>query len=276
MPAPARATRGALLGRQRAARAAEHARDLGGEVPAAREHLVRRRRRRPGGRRRAGSRGWRTRPRTRRRGWRRSSRLGARQARGERVAARRVHPARRLVEQQDARRAASRTSSSADRCRSPPETSRGWRPASSEPGTSAPIVSCIRWSPGCCVSSAVGGRGPCRGSASMQPGDRLQQRRLARPVAAHQRDRLARVGVQRDAAQDRGPVAQLDPHVLDGEQRRRAARAARPRARARARASPPAARLAVRPSRAARAPRAASPLGSARRPASPRARGAPP
>src|SRR3954468_4484400 len=33
---------GALLGRERAARAAEHARDLGGEVPAAGEHLGRR------------------------------------------------------------------------------------------------------------------------------------------------------------------------------------------------------------------------------------------
>ena len=89
-----------------------------------------------------------------------------------------------------------------------------------------------------------------------QPRDRFQQRRLPRPVAPHQRDRLTAVSVQRHALQHGGAVVELDPHVLDGE-RGRLARAS-PRERP-ARLAPPSRRAPPRSRRrAAPTPRARS------------------
>ena len=125
--------RGALLGQQRAAGAAQDARGLGGEVPAAGEHV-------------GGGPSAITRPsaisttrsakrrRTRRRGWRPSppARLGAfTQPRRERDPWRR-DPCRAWARRARAPPAAApppMTIASARRWRSPPERSRGWRSA---------------------------------------------------------------------------------------------------------------------------------------------------
>ena len=127
--------RGAGLGIERAAGAAEHARGLRGEVPAAAEHLARSARRPPGGRRRAGSCAAPTRRRTRRRGWRPARRSRPPPARaGGRPGARRAP--RSMPRVGSSRQTATggspvaSTSSSASRWRSPPDTSRGWRSAS--------------------------------------------------------------------------------------------------------------------------------------------------
>ena len=115
---------------------------------------------------------------------------------------------------------------------------------------------------------------------SQQPGGVAQQRRLAGAVAPHQRDALARRERERDAAQDRRPVAQLVPHAAHRERRPRArcVRRARPRERARGgvRTAGRAARgqrsrrrlLGSRPSRAQRRARLRTPTGAGCRPAS--------
>ena len=56
---------------------------------------------------------------------------------------------------------------------------------------------------------------PARGL--VEPLGEAKQRALPGAVAAHERDALARVELQRDAAQDRGAVLDLVPQVLDSE-----------------------------------------------------------
>jgi hypothetical protein len=46
-----------------------------------------------------------------------------------------------------------------------------------------------------------------------------QERALARAVAAHERDALAWLELERDAAQDRGAVVYFEPEVLEAERR---------------------------------------------------------
>ena len=139
--------------------------------------------------------GRRTRPRTRRRGWRRAPRCAASAARRWRGRARRGSIPRVGSSSSSDLGGSSRRSTiaSAERCRSPPDTSRGWRSAARARRRAgvAPIVSCIRWSPGFCKSSATRPARIVPAGRLDQPGDRLEERRLARPVAPHQRDRLA-------------------------------------------------------------------------------------
>ena len=208
--------RGALLGGERAAGASEHAGDLGGEVPAAGQHLVRlgvgdgaavAEQEHAGGERR-----------------RELGVVGGDDARalaqalGERVAARGVHPARRLVEQQQfgvgvehelQRRALTLAAGHVARV-----TLRelGVRHVGTDRLVHQVVAGMLREQ-----RRAAGADAPAR--RVDEPGDRLQQRRLAGPVAPHQRDRLARVCVEGHALQDRRPFAQLDPHVLDRQRR---------------------------------------------------------
>ena len=206
--------RRAFLRGQRAARAAEHARDLGGEVPAAGEHRVRLRvgdgaavaeQDHAGGERR------------RELGVVGGDDAGAQlQALGEGVAPGRIHPAGGLVEQQQfgvgvehelQRRPLPLAAGDVAR------VARGELGAG-DVGADRLVHQVIARVLG---EQRRGAGADAPAGRLDQPGDRLQQRRLARTVAAHQRDRLAGVGVQRHALQDRGPVAQLDPHVLDRE-----------------------------------------------------------
>ena len=155
---------------------------------------------------------------------------------GELVLARPVHPAGRLVEADEARRAAPApprpaiTIASASRWRSPPERSRGSAVGGpfeadgrerSAAGLAGELVARPARGPGSRRGSgrAARIRGARRSdprTGSTRPGDGAQQGALAGAVSAHQRDPLAAARRQVDPAQHVArPVAgiELDPQI---------------------------------------------------------------
>ena len=234
---------GSLLGQQRAAGAGEDAGGLGGEVPAAGEQL-------------RGGPSAITRPsairiarsaqarRTPGRAWRRSPpgpvrRGGAAPPRARPWLRGPCRAWARRARAPPAPRPPPVTIASARRWRSPPERSRGLRSASSARPTAPARAAGPRGD--ALVHEVVAGvlqqqrHPPAALDAAAgrleQAGGVAQQRRLAGAVAAHQRDALAGLQAQRDAAQDRRAVAQLVPHASHAQRRARARADARRRRR---------------------------------------------
>ena len=119
------------------------------------------------------------------------------------------------------------TIASASRWRSPPERSRGWRSARcAEAGG-------LERRGGQLLRHALGDAGSRRGSAAaarrgrrarsgrgvgcVEPGGEPQQRRLARAVAAHQRDPLPGREREVHAPQHRRPARDLEPDAVERE-----------------------------------------------------------
>ena len=232
--APRAAARAPSLRHQRPARAPEDARGLGGEVPAAAEHLGGRAVGRDRRRRRAGRRGRRTRRRTRSRGWRRARPPRPRRARAAVEASAPLRP--RSIPRVGSSRhtTAGRLAVQHDRQRQPLALAAGEvarvavgellparRLASALGASSSPTRSCdevVARGSGAAAPRARSPRTRPRVGAS-RPAAMPQQRRLARAVAAHQRDRLARARRRgRRRAGRRGPSGQLEPQRSEARQ----------------------------------------------------------